>query len=124
MSVSIGNVAVFVSDLTRSEAFYTALGLEVIARIETPRYREVIVRNAAEGSQLMLATDAEHGGPVQPSGFWKVYLATDDAAGLYRRALEAGGTSVAEPYRLEQFNITIGMVADPDGYVVELGQRH
>ena len=46
--VSIGNVAINVSDLERSERFYVdVLGLEVLSRIDTPDIREVIVGTPA-----------------------------------------------------------------------------
>jgi hypothetical protein len=42
----------------------------------------------------------------------------------YGRALAAGATPVAEPMVLERFGVTIAMVTDPDGYLLELGQIH
>lgn len=125
MSASIGNVAVYVSDLERAEAFYTdALGLEVLARIETPDVREVIVGNPDQGSQLLLAKRTAADEPVVPAGIWKIYVATDDVSSLYERAVSRGAASVAAPKHLERFRVTIGFVMDPDGYLVELGQRH
>jgi lactoylglutathione lyase len=122
--VSIGNVAINVSDLERSERFYVdALGLEVLTRIDTPEVREVIVGTPGEGSQLMLAkhTTAHLG---EPQGIWKVFGFTDDAAALYARAITAGAEAVESPRFLEQFSVTIAFVKDPDGYLLELGQRH
>ena len=125
MKSSIGNVAIYVSDLERAERFYTeALGLEVLARIETPDVREVIVGASGEGSQLMLAQRSVPEGPVVPGGIWKVYVATDDVQALYERAVARGATPVEPPRHLERFRVTIGFVTDPDGYLVELGQRH
>jgi lactoylglutathione lyase len=124
VTVSIGNIAVYVSDLERSERFYTrGLGLDVLARVEAPEVREVIVGTPGEGSQLMLAWDRASGGLVEPSGIWKVFLFTDDAAASYDGAIAAGATAVAPPKRLEQFRITIALVEDPDGYLIEIGQR-
>lgn len=122
---SIGNVALYVTDLERSEHFYTeVLGLEVLTRIDTPDVREIIVGAAGEGSNLMLARRADPEGPVGPSGVWKVFVNTDDAQGLFDRAVAAGATAVAEPVLLERFQVTIAFVQDPDGYLIELGQRH
>jgi lactoylglutathione lyase len=124
-ATSIGNVAVYVSDLERSERFYVdGLGLEVLARIETPEVREVVVGSSTGGSNLMLAKRSDAEGPVHPDGIWKVFLFTDDAAGLQRRAIAAGAAWVADPQHLEQFRITIAFVKDPDGYLIEIGQRH
>jgi lactoylglutathione lyase len=123
--VSIGNVAIEVSDLGRSERFYTeGLGLEVVTRIDTAEVREVIVGTAGEGSQLMLAKHTSMERVAEPSGIWKIFLFTDDAAALYAEAIGAGADPV-EPLRfLEQFNVTIAFVRDPDGYLLELGERH
>ena len=123
--VSIGNIAINVSDLERSERFYVdGFGLQVLTRIETPEVREVIVGTPGEGSQLMLA---KHTPPTQfaePSGIWKIFLFTDDADALYTRALTAGAEAVEAPKFLEQFNVTIAFAKDPDGYLLELGQQH
>jgi lactoylglutathione lyase len=122
--ISIGNIAIYVSDLERSERFYTdGLGLEVLTRIEAPEVREVIVGTPSQGSQLMLAWERTPGGPIQPSGIWKVFLFTDDAAALYEAAVAAGADAVEPPKTLEQFKMLIGFVKDPDGYLIEIGQR-
>jgi catechol 2,3-dioxygenase-like lactoylglutathione lyase family enzyme len=124
VSSRIGNIAIHVSDLDGSERFYVdGLGLEVTARIETDEVREVIVGSATGGSELMLAVRADGTQPVEPdAGIWKVFVHTDDAAEAYRRALAAGAEPVAEPELLDRFGITIAMVRDPDGYLIELGQ--
>lgn len=122
--ISIGNVALYVSDLQRSERFYTdGLGLEVLTRIEAPEVREVIVGTPGDGSQLMHAWERTPSGPIAPSGIWKVFLSTDDAASLYAAAIDAGAEPVAAPKHVEQFAVTIGFVKDPDGYLIEIGQR-
>ena len=48
---------------------------------------------------------------------------TDDCQKLYEQALAGGGTSVMAPMRLERWNCTIAMVADPDGYQLEMVQN-
>jgi len=123
---TIGNVAINVSDLERSERFYVdVLGLEVLARIETPDVRELLLGSSEGGSQLMLARHTAQEGPVDAGGgMWKVYLATDDSEGLFRRAVAAGAEPVAGPRHLERFEVTISFVRDPDGHLIELGQRH
>ncbi len=122
--LSIGNAAIWVSDLERSAEFYTAgLGLDVIARVDAGDVREVIVGRSGLGSQLMLAAKAgEPSGP--PAGFWKIFLNTPDVQSDYARAVAGGAQPVAEPALLERFGITIALVTDPDGYLLELGQIH
>ncbi len=125
MQVSIGNVAINVSDLERSEHFYAeVLGLDVLARIDAPEVAEVIVGRKGEGSQLMLARHSEPAAPGPGGGFWKVFVQTDDAPGLFRRAVDSGAEPVMEPVHRPQWNVTIAMVRDPDGHLVELGQIH
>jgi lactoylglutathione lyase len=122
---SIGNIAIYVSDLERSERFYVdALGLEVLTRIDTPAVREVIVGSSSGGSNLMLAKETSSGAPVRPDGIWKVFLFTDDVAELQQRAVAGGAQWVADPEHLEHFKVTIAFVKDRDGYLIELGQRH
>ena len=119
VTVTVGNVALYVSDLERSERFYAdVLGLEVTARVDTPDVREVLF------GPLMLAKETAPTGPIAPSGIWKVFLFVDDAPGLHEQAVASGAESVMMPTYLEQFDITIAMVRDPDGYLLELGQRH
>ncbi|HEX4018414.1 MAG TPA: VOC family protein [Frankiaceae bacterium] len=75
MATSIGSIAIWVSDLERSTAFYRdGLGLDVITTIETEEIREVIVGRRDTGSQLMLAHRKGETTGVEPSGIWKVYL--------------------------------------------------
>jgi lactoylglutathione lyase len=125
VATSIGNIAINVSDLERSERFYVdVLGLEVLARIETPDVRELIVGASTGGSQLLLAQHAD-GRTIEADGaMWKVYVSTDDSEGLFRRAVAAGAEAVAAPRHLERFKVTIAFVRDPDGHLIELGQQH
>ena len=122
--VHIGNVALDVADLDRSETFYTSvLGLEVVARIETDRVRAIIVGTPGIGSQIELAVRADRPEPIEPSGIWKVFVFADDAEALYDAAVAAGAVSVEPPKLLEAFGIILAFVEDPDGYLVEIGQR-
>lgn len=125
MITSIGNAAVWVSDLERSEAFYVdALGRDVIARVEASEVTELIVGRQGSGSHLMLAVSADGAPPPDgstPTGFWKTFLWTDDLHGDLARAVAAGATVAHEPEVLDAHGITIAVVTDPDGYLVELG---
>lgn len=123
--MSIGCIAIWVRDLDRSRRFYCeGLGLDVISIVQTSEVREVIVGRKDLGSQLMLAHRVGEKGTVSPSGFWKTYLSSDDLTGDIARGVPAGATVSTEPTFMEQFNITIAVLADPDGYLLELGQLH
>ncbi len=120
----IGNVALDVSDLQRSEQFYQdVLGLQVVARIETDRVRAIIVGTPGIGSQIELAVRTDGPDPIKPSGIWKVFVFADDAQVLFDAAVAAGATPVAPPKLLEAFGIVLAFVEDPDGYLIEIGQR-
>ena len=43
---------------------------------------------------------------------------------VHRRAVDAGHPSLVPPMRLDRWPVTIAFVGDPDGYQVELVQRH
>ena len=125
MASWLGQYCINVTDLERSVAFYTALGLENTSRTEIPQALEAIVEHPAGGSKLQLAQQKE---PAEPfdfgTGLWKLYVNTRDIASTYASALAAGAQVQSEPQRLEQWPVTISFVLDPDGYLVELVERH
>src|SRR5690242_11632935 len=124
MTSSIGNVAIYVADLERSVRFYTeVIGLTVLSTIETPDVREVIVGAPQDGSQLMLAKPTGDPMPVNPSGIWKVFVDTGDLDGVLARARAAGVQPAGERIFLERFNLELAFLSDPDGYLIEIGQR-
>ena len=127
VATTIGNIAINVSDLERSERFYVdVIGLEVLARIETPDVREVLLGSSDGGSQLMLARHTDQEGPVDTG--------RRDVEGVPRHRrlrgpatnepLAAGAADVAPPKHLEAYKVTIAFVHDPDGHLLEFGQRH
>jgi lactoylglutathione lyase len=125
MASWLGQYCINVTDLERSVAFYTALGLENTSRTEIPQAFEAIVEHPAGGSKLQLAQQKE---PAEPfdlgTGLWKLYVNTHDIASTYDAALAAGAQVQSKPQRLEQWPVTIAFVLDPDGYLVEIVERH
>lgn len=125
MTAWLGQYCLNVSDLDRTVAFYEALGLTCTSRTEIPQAFEAIVENPAGGAKLQLAQQRDQRGPIDVgNAFWKLYVNTDDIASSYAAALAAGATEVAAPERMERWPVTIAFVADPDGYQVELVERH
>src|SRR6185312_1148363 len=98
-------------------------GLQVLATIETADVREIIVGAEQVGSQLMLAEHTKNSRPIRPSGIWKVFVNTEDLDGILRRAKDAGAELVDGPIFLERFGLHLAFVKDPDGYLIEIGQR-
>jgi lactoylglutathione lyase len=120
----LGQYCLNVTDIERTIAFYELLGLACTSRTEIPHALEAIVEQPGRGSKLQLAQQRDQDGPVRMGSMWKLYVNTDDCTGLHQRAVDAGHTSVLAPMRLDRWPVTIAFVADPDGYQVELVQRH
>jgi catechol 2,3-dioxygenase-like lactoylglutathione lyase family enzyme len=121
----LGQYCINVSDLDRAVAFYETLGLTCTSRTEIPQATEAIVERPGKGSKLQLAQQKEQDGPIRMgSAMWKLYVYTDDIASLYVTAMDAGFASVMEPKALDRWPVTVGFIADPDGYQVELVERH
>ena len=120
----LGQYCLNVTDIERTLAFYELLGLTCTSRTEIPHALEAIVEQPGRGSKLQLAQQRDQDGPVRMGSMWKLYVNTDDCANLHQRAVEGGHTSVLAPVRLDRWPVTIAFVADPDGYQVELVQRH
>jgi len=123
MRVSLDQYCINVSDLARSELFYTeGLGLSVTHRIEIPGVSEVVLAGAS-GNRLQLAYHHDQSGPIQHGGgLWKLYLDTDDCNALYARALAAGAEAVSAPQHLAEWNVDVAFIRDPDGYLFEIVQ--
>jgi lactoylglutathione lyase len=121
MKVSVDQYCINVSNLETSVAFYEkTLCLTITHRVEEKEFREVIL-SGESGNRTQLAWQRERSGPIEHgNGFWKLYLQTDDCAGLYKRCIDAGAESVMEPKELEEWPVVAAFVKDPDGYLVEL----
>jgi lactoylglutathione lyase len=123
VAVSLGAYCINVRDLETSVAFYAALGLPNASRTEIPEAFEAIMAHPTTGSRLQLAQQRNkefHAG----NAFWKLYVNTQDIEATFAAAVAAGATVESAPERLERWPVTIAFVRDPDGYLVELVQRH
>src|SRR5205823_11426182 len=58
------------------------------------------------------------------NAFWKLYINTNEIDKMHSGAVAAGYTSQSPPVRMERWPVTVGFLRDPDGYTVELVQRH
>jgi lactoylglutathione lyase len=120
----LGQYCLNVTDIEATIAFYELLGLTCTSRTDIAEAQEAIVENPAAGGKLQLARQRHPGGPLRMGSMWKLYVDTDDCSGLHQRAVDAGHRSLVAPVRLDRWPVTIAFVADPDGYQVELVQRH
>jgi lactoylglutathione lyase len=121
----VGQYCINVSDIDASIKFWETLGMECTSQTDIQVAKEAILENTAKGGKVQLAQHEKQDGPIDMgTAMWKLYVWTDDCTGLYERATSAGYQSVVEPMLLERWNTTMAFVADPDGYQVELVQRH
>lgn len=122
--VWMGQYCVNVTDIDRAVSFYETAGLICTSRTEIPQAYEAIVENPLRGSKIQLAQQKEQGDPIEMGSMWKLYINTDDCNALHDALVSAGHTSTMAPMRLDQWPVTIAFISDPDGYQVELVQRH
>ena len=122
----LAQFCIYVFDLQRSEAFYTeVLGLKVEQRLQIPNAKEIILAGSDGDTRIQLAQalpkaeKIEHG-----NALWKIYLYCDDCQDLYDKAVAGGAKAVSEPVKLEQWPVTVAFIKDPDGYLIQLLQRH
>ncbi|HMG44706.1 MAG TPA: VOC family protein [Acidimicrobiales bacterium] len=120
----LGQYCLNVTDIEATVAFYELLGLTCTSRTDIGHALEAIVEQPGQGSKLQLAQHREQDGPLRMGSMWKLYVNTEDCAGLHDKAVAAGHASLVAPMRLDRWPVTIAFVADPDGYQVELVQRH
>jgi len=121
-SPQISGFGINVSDLDRSADFYTrAQGLQEKGKYDLGHMLEVLVGSEGAAVSILLVkyTDRSEA-PEIGTGFEKIVLACDDVAAVYERALAEGGTSQLEPRTIEAMKLTVAMVRDPDGYLIEL----
>jgi lactoylglutathione lyase len=127
MASRLGQFCISVTDLDRSENFYTRiLGLEVQQRIEIPDAKEIVLGSEGSDGKIQLAQKTAQQGAIDhgDDALWKFYLYTDDIEGIYAAAMEYGCESGQAPIKLEEWPVTIAFIIEPDGYKIELVQRH
>ncbi len=122
----VGQYCVYVSDLEATIKFYETLGLTCTSQTDIPAHKEAILENAAgKGGKIQLAKKLDDPSPIaMGTAMWKLYVHTDDCVGLHKAAVDAGYREAMAPMRLERWPTTISFLVDPDGYQIELMQRH
>ena len=92
MPASVGQYCIYVSDIERSERFYTdIIGLKVQSRTEIDDVHEVVLAADEGGGRIQLAERYNGGQPID-HGFalWKIYMNVDDAMAVHDAAVAAG----------------------------------
>jgi lactoylglutathione lyase len=118
----ISGFGINVSDLDRSTEFYTrGLGLQEKGKYDLGHMHEVLVGAESDTVSILLIKHTARSEPPEiGTGYEKLVLACDDVVTSYERALEQGGTSQLAPRTIEAMGLTVAMVRDPDGYLIEL----
>ena len=89
----LGQYCLNVTDLERSVAFYTSLGLTCTSRTEIEQAWEAIVENPIGGSKFQLAQQKEQTEQFDlGTAFWKLYVNTRDVATVFERAVAEGAS--------------------------------
>jgi lactoylglutathione lyase len=117
-----------VLDLERSIAFYrTALGLDVADRYDFDSFTLVYLRNQEADFEVELTFNKGRAEPYGlGDGYGHVAFCVDDLDAEHRRLSEAG----VGPQPIKEFHRDGGLMArfffiqDPDGYKIEVLQRH
>lgn len=122
----LGQYCINVTDLEASVRFYEALGLTATSRTEIPDAWEAIVEDAGRtAGKLQLAQQKANEGPIDHgNALWKLYVDCVDIEATHRAAVAAGAVETMAPTRMDRWPVTVAFVTDPDGYTVELVERH
>ena len=117
--------ALRVTDLERATEFYVrGCGFVHDKDLATPTFRATIVRAGVAGLELVLPTDGAAGdAPDHGNMLVKIVVNTEDTSARMADACAHGGTEVTPAARLEAYDMVVGTVRDPDGYLVEFVQR-
>jgi PhnB protein len=118
---------IVVRDAGRAADWYArALGAEIGARIQVPDGRFMQIELRFGDSQVMIADEFPEMGAVSPLTLGGTYgalaIATDDADGLWQRALDAGA-EVFHPIEDAFWGERHGQVIDPFGHRWGIAQR-
>ena len=124
----IGYVSLKVRDLDRSLHFYdSVMKLKESRRLKPSADVVEVLLNGAGGNDapgVMLMHDARRDHPYElGDGYSRMIVYVDDLRRISDALPESGGTTVRAITRIEALKISILLVRDPDGYLIEFVQR-
>jgi lactoylglutathione lyase len=122
------HMMVRVLDEARSLAFYrAAFGLEVADRFDFDGFTLIYLRNPENDFEVELTVNKGRAEPYgHGDGYGHVAFAVDDLDAEHRRLGEAGlePADIKEFFRDGSLMARFFFVQDPDGYKIEVLQRH
>lgn len=117
-----------VIDEARSVAFYgQAFGLKVEDRFDFDGFTLVYLKNAENDFEVELTVNHGRSEPyTHGTGYGHLAVSTDDVGREHKRAEAAGlnPTPVKEFFRDDKLLAKFFFLQDPDGYKIEILQRH
>jgi catechol 2,3-dioxygenase-like lactoylglutathione lyase family enzyme len=117
---------IYVSDITRSEAFYRdAFGFEAVYRFPPDGRSEFVYLALGPTGIGLGASEAEnvHGGPIAPgSGAFELFLYVDEMEAACERLLELGAPQLRAPEN-EAWGERRAYFADPDGNAIHIAVK-
>jgi lactoylglutathione lyase len=118
-----------VGDLDRSLAFYTeVLGMQQLRRQDYPDGRFTLAfvgyGPESEGAVIELTHNWDTPAYELGNGFGHIALEVDDAYAACAAIKARGGKVVREAGPMKHGTTVIAFVEDPDGYKIELIQKH
>ena len=122
------HMMVRVLDEARSLAFYrAAFGLEVADRFDFDGFTLIYLRNPENDFEVELTVNKGRAEPYRHGdGYGHIAFAVDDLDAEHRRLGEAGlePADIKEFFRDGSLMARFFFVQDPDGYKIEVLQRH
>lgn len=122
------HVMIRVMDESRSKAFYeTAFGFQEAARFPFETFTLVYLLDEESGTELELTINHDHKEPyTHGDGYGHIAMAVDDLEAEHRRHMELGykPTDIKEFFRDGELMAKFFFVQDPDGYKIEVLQKH
>jgi lactoylglutathione lyase len=122
------HVMIRVADEDRSKAFYEkAFGLREAAHFSFETFTLVYLLDEESGTELELTINHDRKEPyTHGDGYGHIALAVDNLEAEHRRQAELGykPTEIKEFFRDGALMAKFFFVQDPDGYKIEVLQRH
>ena len=112
-----------VSDVTRSVAFYTAIGYEVLGEVAQTEIGALTMLKLPDDEFVALELVHDRsGGPIEPAGMSHLVIQVDDVHTTVAQ-LKAQGAHAEEPGSPDRSaDFWTAWAVDPDGYRVEFVQ--
>lgn len=124
-STYIGAMGIGVSDLDKSTDFYCRIvGMKKLMTLEPSYMKENVLGFEGRGASLLLMHFTDGSDPNYKNNPVKIVLYVPDAAAIVEAARAEGSEIIREMAPVKEIgNAMVGMVKDPDGYVVEFIQK-